>query len=365
MKKKLVSVLLCVSMLSVMLTGCAGGESKEVTTENASVDAETADTTDAKTADTTEAAPESTSDDEFTIVMVAKHEGIAWFDDMRKGVEAFGADTEGVNAYQIAPEGGDAAKQVAMVEDLIAQGVDAILVVPNDAQSMKPVLQKAREEGIIVVSHEASDIADVVDYDLEAFKNEDFGKVFGQYLAEGMGGEGKYAAIVGGLTMTTHMQWFNACVDYLKENHPDMELINEEPYEDANDNQVAYDKTIEVMKAVPDIKGFVCFAASGAGSAQALEEKGRDDITCTSLATPSQCATYLKSGYQNVGLSWQPADAGYVAAAIAHKLLQGETVDASMTFDKPGYETITIDGNIVYGNAPLVFTADNVDNYDY
>ena len=84
--------------------------------------------------------------DDYEIVMVAKHEGISWFDDMRTGVEEFGKDY-GVKAYQIAPEGGDPAKQVQMVEDLIAKGVDAILVVPNDPTSMEPVLKKAKEAG--------------------------------------------------------------------------------------------------------------------------------------------------------------------------------------------------------------------------
>ena len=109
----------------------------------------------------------------YEIVMVAKHEGISWFDDMRVGVDQFGEEYADVNAYQIAPEGGDPAKQVQMVEDLIAKGVDAILVVPNDPVSMIPVLRKAREKGIIVVAHEEQELAKegVVDYDMEAFDN--------------------------------------------------------------------------------------------------------------------------------------------------------------------------------------------------
>ena len=55
------------------------------------------------------------------------------------------------------------------------------------------------------------------------------------------------------LTMVPHMEWWNGCVDYVKENCPDMECIVDEPYEDKNDNQVAYDKGIEVLKANPDV----------------------------------------------------------------------------------------------------------------
>ena len=161
-------------------------------------------------------------DAEYTIALCAKTEGIAWFDDMRTGVDEFNADHEDVYSYEINPEGSDAAKQNAMLEDLIAQGVDAICCVPVDAQAVAETLQKARDKGIVVVTHEASDILDYVDYDLEAFDNDYFGTLYGQYLAEAMGGEGQYYAAVGGLGMTTHMQWFNSMVDYLKENYTDL-----------------------------------------------------------------------------------------------------------------------------------------------
>ena len=116
------------------------------------------------------------SGDTVKMVLVAKQEGIPWFDDMRTGVERFGKDNTGkVEVKQIAPDSGDSAKQVQMVSDLISQDVDAIVVVPNDPQALKPVIKQAKAKGIVVVAHEASNIADDVDYDIEAFQNTDFG----------------------------------------------------------------------------------------------------------------------------------------------------------------------------------------------
>jgi len=302
---------------------------------------------------------------DITIVMVAKHEGISWFDDMRIGVDEFAADT-GVNAYQIAPEGGDPAKQVQMVEDLIAQGVDAILVVPNDTKSMAPVLQKARDAGIVVIGHEAPDILDSLDWDLEAFPNEEHGIRFGQYLAEAMGGEGKFASFVGMLTMTPHMIWWQSAIDYLAENYPDMECITPEPIEDRNDNKLAYDRALEVLRAHPDIKGFTDSAASGAGIAQALMDRGRSDIALVSTAVPSMSGAYIRDGYMDAGLCWRPADAGYVSCEIALKVIRGEPIEAGMDFSKDGYKNVRImEGNMIVGDAPLVLTKDNIDQYTF
>ncbi len=309
----------------------------------------------------------ATGDEEFTIALCAKTEGIAWFDDMRVGVDEFSADHDDVYAYEINPEGSDAAKQNAMLEDLISQGVDAICCVPVDAQAVAATLQKARDQGIVVVTHEASDILDSVDYDLEAFDNDYFGTLYGQYLGEAMEGKGQYYAAVGGLGMTTHMQWFNACVKYIEENYPDMELVNPDgiPGEDDNNEATAYDLAVQAIAAYPELKGLVDTAASSNGMALALEELGRTDIKLVGLATPSQGGAYIQDGTQYVGLCWRPADAGYTAVEIAYKILKGEEITSESTFTRPGYETVEVDGNLVVGNAPLIFTADNVADYAF
>jgi simple sugar transport system substrate-binding protein len=52
------------------------------------------------------------------------------------------ADKLNVNAYQTGPATPDPAQQVKVIEDLIAKNVNAIIVVPNDATVLEPVLKK-------------------------------------------------------------------------------------------------------------------------------------------------------------------------------------------------------------------------------
>ena len=305
------------------------------------------------------------SAEQLEIVMVAKHEGISWFDDMRVGVEEFGKDY-GVKAYQIAPEGGDPAKQVQMVEDLIAKGVDAICIVPNDPLSMVPVIKKAKEAGIVIVCHEAQQLEDVVDYDMEAFVNEDFGRLMFEAVAESMNYEGEYTGFVGALTMETHMQWFNAGVELQKKKYPKMKLVTDGPLEDKNDEKLAYDRVVEVLKAYPNITGiYGCTVATCAMGALALEEKGITNVGIAGLGLPSVNGPYLKSGSLYRAHCWRPADAGYVTCLIAYKILQGEEIKDGINLVKPGYENCRLKGKIIFGNAPLVLTAENVDDYDF
>lgn len=100
----------------------------------------------------------------YTIATVVKVDGIAWFDRMREGVDQFKDDT-GNDTYMVGPSQADAAAQVQMIENLIAQGVDAICVVPFSVEAVEPVLQKARDKGIVVITHEASNIKNA-DFDI-------------------------------------------------------------------------------------------------------------------------------------------------------------------------------------------------------
>ena len=105
---------------------------------------------------------------QFEIVMIAKTEGLAWFDAMKKGVKEFNdTHSSDVKAYQHSPEGADVAKQAAMVEDYIAKGVDAICIVPNDPKALIPVVKKAKSAGIVVVIHEGADLIGTADFDVE------------------------------------------------------------------------------------------------------------------------------------------------------------------------------------------------------
>lgn len=364
--KKMMAMLMCMTMFASMLAGC-GSSNQPAAADNAAADDTAAEAT-AETDDTAEAPAEavdkSADPADYKVVMVVKQSD-SWFDDMVTGVEQLQKDT-GLNVSVQVPETGDAASQIAIMEDLIAQGVDAICVVPNDPEALVPTIEKAREAGIVVVTHEAPGTADKVDLDVEAFINEEFGQLFGKSLAEAMGGKGKYAGFVGGLTMETHMAWYKAAVEYIEANYPDMECVTEEPYEDGNSVEGAHDKTLEILKAYPDINGFFDCSAQGGGICEALLEKDKaTTIPVVSLALPSMSSTYLKDGSMAHGLAWRPADAGYATCYAAYLLASGQGVETGTDLKITGYESVNVENNIAYGFAPLEFTAENVDDYNF
>ncbi len=90
----------------------------------------------------------------------------------------------------------DAATQVSNVEDLLAQGVDALVISPASLNSLTPVLKRASQAKIPVIV-EGSDV-DSTDVTSRVFTtNTAFGKTGGEGLCQIMKGKGKVVMLRG------------------------------------------------------------------------------------------------------------------------------------------------------------------------
>lgn len=307
---------------------------------------------------------------EWTIAVVVKDGTSDWFKRMQVGVDEFGNE-KNVNVIQKGPANADAASQVQLVEDMINQGVDALCVVPIDPGALESVLQTAMEKGIVVISHEASDLKNTL-YDVEAFTAEDFGNTMMQELAKAMGEEGEYAQMVAYTTSTTHMEYSNAEYEYQKANYPNMSLMNDTvPSAESSEKvDTAYEKAKELLKANPNLAGFTGAASVDIlGEAQAVEELGlTTQVSIVGVGTPNATREYVKNGTISAVCLWDPATAGYAMCNLAYKVLAGEEIAEGMSLEQEGYESVTIqegENRCVLGNAPLILTTDNIDDYDF
>ncbi|MEA2779410.1 MAG: simple sugar transport system substrate-binding protein [Rhodospirillaceae bacterium] len=300
----------------------------------------------------------------YKIPTVVKISGIQWFNRMDEGVKKFAKDT-GNNSYQVGPQKADAQLQVQLLEDMIAQKVDAITVVPFSPEAVEPVLKKALDHGIKVVSHEASNIKNA-DYDIEAFKNGDYGAHLMDALAKCMNEDGQYAVFVGSLTSKSHNEWVDGAIARQKEKYPKMELVGSKN-ETYDNQQNAYAKTQELLRTYPKIKGFEGSASTDvAGIGLAIEERGMQDKTCVvGTSLPSIAAQYLDSGSVKMISFWDPADAGYVMQKVAVMDLNGEKVSEGQDLGVKGYNKVTLDGKVVYGQAWVDVTKENMKDYPF
>lgn len=300
--------------------------------------------------------------EKYEIAIVVKIAGIPWFNRLEEGVKAAAQELD-VNAYMLGPKDADPAQQVKIVEDLVSKGVDAIGVVPNDAKSMEPVFAKAKEKGIIVLTHESPDQVGN-DYDLELIDNVKFGQHHWDKLVEFMGDSGEFAVYVGSLTVPLHNLWADEGLKYAKEKYPNLKLVTER-IPCAEDQELSRQKMLELIKAYPNLKGLVGFGSLGPpGAAQALQEKGLcDKIAVVGTVIPSHAAPYLKNGCMDWGILWDPKDAGYGMVWLAKYMLDGNKVTPGLEI--PGIGKATLDKNILKFDAMIDITKENVDSLGF
>ena len=335
--KKLLALLLAVAMV-FSLVACGGAEKK--------------------------------GDDKFEIVVVPKDSSNPWFVRMDVGVKEYATAHPELNVYQKGTDQIDATLQAQLVEDLIAQGVDAICVVPVDIQSIDPVLKKAKDAGIVVIAHEGSALTNV-DYDIEAFSNAGYGQFIMDNLAEAMGGEGVYTTMVADLTNGSHNEWADAAVAYQKEAYPNMTLLEAQPRVESHDNgDTAYNVAKECIKAYPELKGIMGTSSFDApGVARAIDELGlTDQFFTTGTGMPADNAALLKSGTIKSLTLWDPAVAGQAMISLAVKVLNGETISGTVDLGVDGYNAMEFRAGsttVLEGQGWITINAENVDSFGF
>ncbi len=315
--------------------------------------------------------PASASSDQaakkYKIVTVVKLLGVGWFDRMNTGIKQYAKST-GNDATMTGADDASPEKQIKIIQDLIATRPDAITVVPNSPQSLEGVLQQARNAGIKVVTHEASNQKNT-DVDVEAFNNGAYGAHIMDKLAKCMGGKGKYVAFVGHLTAQSHMEWVAGAYAQAKKQYPGIKRIGG-PIEGLEDANVSYQKTKALLAKYPDIKGFEGSAATDvAGIGRAIQEAGLQGKTCVyGTSIPSIASKYLKDNSIDEIFFWDPALAGIAQDKIAVMLLEGKKVGPGLNLGLTGYTNLKrIPGSPhgLAGNAWVDVTKKNMAKYPF
>jgi len=292
--------------------------------------------------------------------VVVKIGGIPWFNAMEAGIKEQG-EALGVDAFMIGPTSADPALQVRAIEDLIAQGVQVIGVVPNDEKALEPVLEKAMAAGIKVVAHEGPGIVNK-DWDFEMASAQSFGETHAELLAQKMGGKGEYAVYVGSLTVPLHNAWADAAIAYLAEKYPDMKPVGDR-YGVAESVDDSRKTALDVMAANPNLGGFLAFGSQGPiGAGRAIEEQRKiGSVHVIGPFSPGQGRDLVKSGAISGGFMWNPMEAGKVFVTMGKMLVDGaEITDGT---EIPGLGKVTPDPatkNIITNNL-VPINAETVD----
>lgn len=219
----------------------------------------------------------------------------------------------------------DINKQVNDIENLIAQGVDAILVLAGSAQAVEPALTSARERGIKVVAFNMP-LNDENSYDVYIGTNlVDKGERLGKWMAEKLGGKGKLVAL-GGTAGGTGTALFLEGANKAFENYPDIEII---AYKDTDYKEdIAKMVMSDMLLAYPQIDGILCdTGASATGAWKAMLAAGVPLVPVTGSDYNGMFRLYLDEHENNPLMDFagiaEPTWQSREAFLTALRLLEG------------------------------------------
>lgn len=182
--KKLVGLLLAVVMV-FGLTACGGNEAANTAVNNG--------------AGETAAVEESETKEGYKIAYCDVSMNATWRTQMRAEFEQRAEElkAEGViSEYYVTNANDDAAKQISDVKDMIAKGVDGILIAAVSETALSPVVEEAMEAGIDVISFNM--LVDTDNVSGKVFQSDqEFGRIGAQFLVDKLDGKGDIIVLNG------------------------------------------------------------------------------------------------------------------------------------------------------------------------
>lgn len=125
----------------------------------------------------------------FTLGVSNTLVGNAWREQMICAIKAEALARGNVDEVVLQNRNTDVAGQIADIQTLISQGVDAIIINPHDRSALDAVIEEAAAQGIPVISVDAPVTAPSAYF--VSNNQVEYGEVGARWLFESLGGEGK------------------------------------------------------------------------------------------------------------------------------------------------------------------------------
>jgi ribose transport system substrate-binding protein len=113
-------------------------------------------------------------------------------------------------------------QQISQIEDMMAQGIDGLVILATESAPLTPVVKQADERGIFIVSVDRGLLEPVADIFLEG-DNKSFGRKSAEYIVEQLGGEGEIV-ILRGIPSTVDTDRYEAAMEVFNSN-PGVEVL--------------------------------------------------------------------------------------------------------------------------------------------
>lgn len=256
-----------------------------------------------------------------------------WTVQLAHETEAAAAMDPRIEQLIILDAGFDQEKQVADIEDLIAQGVDAIIVQPVTATSANASIEKAIAAGIPVILHTGRIESDAFTTEIQGGA-ENFGRVMGDWLVDQVGNDGKIWVLRGLSGHPEDINRYNGLLQALEGTN--IEIVAEQNGDWQYDTGKRVCETLYL--ADPNVDGIW---SSGAEMTRAcvdvFKQFGAAIPPISGEGNNGFFGQWIADGYESISAEYSPSQ-GAVGIRAAVALLEGREMFKHYDYNPAGWD---------------------------
>lgn len=366
MTKRIFKGFISLSILAALIFGLVGcGNSTSTSSSNSKNNTSTASSSGTNNTSNGSSSSNGQIDTSkpIKVAMVPKLVGLAVFKANEQGAQE-AAKKLNIQFKYTGPVDASAQGQVQVFNSLIAQQYNVITTTANNPTELAPALEKARKQGIKVVSYDSDVLPKARDFFVQNTSYPAMGKALVDSLVKSIGSKADIAILSSTPDATIQNAWIGAVKDYIKSTYPDLNIVTTQYGESSPSKSLTAAENI--LQAYPSVKGIIApDGAAEPAAAEAIDKLGlQGKVFVDGCSDAASIKKYVLNGTIPYSPLWDEVKEGKLVMYVA-RMAANNQIPKNGTFTAGDLGQYTVKNGVIIFSKPLIFTKDNISNYPW